>query len=50
MPATHVSKVVRPSVRLSPGISFCGNLFSNRSINLKIGLNVRYGVVHVQNA
>ena len=39
-----------PSVRPSVLMSFCGNLISNRSIDLKIGLNVGYGVVHVQNA
>ena len=41
---------VRPSVRLSSVeiISFRGNSLSNRPINLKIGLNVREGVVHVR--
>ena len=41
---------VRLSVRLSSVeiISFRGNLLSNRPINLKIGLNVREGVVHVR--
>ena len=44
---------VRPSVRLSvcPSveiISFRGNSLSNRPIELKIGLNVREGVVHVR--
>ena len=39
----------RLSVRLSSVeiISFRGNSLSNRPINLKIGLNVREGVVHV---
>ena len=46
---------VRPSVRLSvcPSveiISFRGNLLPNRPIELKIGLNVREGVVHVRKA
>ena len=41
---------VCPSVRLSSVeiISFRGNSLSNRPINLKIGLNVREGVVHVR--
>ena len=41
---------VRLSVRLSSVeiISFRGNSLSNRPINLKIGLNVREGVVHVR--
>ena len=41
---------VRPSVRLSSVeiISFRGNSLSNGPINLKIGLNVREGVVHVR--
>ena len=45
---------VRPSVRLSVRlssveiISFRGNSLSNRPIDLKIGLNVREGVVHVR--
>ena len=40
------------SVRLSSVeiISFRGNLLSNRPIDLKIGLNVREGVVHVRKA
>ena len=46
---------VRPSVRLSvrPSveiISFRGNSLPNRPIELKIGLNVREGVVHVRKA
>ena len=47
---------VRPSVRLSVRlssveiISFRGNSLSNRPIDLKIGLNVRAGVVHVRKA
>ena len=50
---------VRPSVRLSvcpsvrPSveiISFLGNSLPNRPIELKIGLNVREGVVHVRKA
>ena len=36
---------VRPSVEI---ISFPGNSLSNRPIELKIGLNVREGVVHVR--
>ena len=40
---------VRPSVRPSVEIiSFRGNSLSNRPIELKIGLNVREGVVHVR--
>ena len=48
--ATSVRPSVRPSVRLSSVeiISFRGNSLSNRPINLKIGLNVREGVVHVR--
>ena len=38
---------VRPSVEI---ISFRGNSLPNRPIELKIGLNVREGVVHVQKA
>ena len=38
---------VRPSVEI---ISFLGNSLSNRPIDLKIGLNVREGVVHVRKA
>ena len=38
---------VRPSVEI---ISFRGNSLSNRPIELKIGLNVREGVVHVRKA
>ena len=46
---------VRPSVRLSvrPSveiISFRGNSLPNGPIDLKIGLDVRKGVVHVQKA
>ena len=51
---------VRPSVRLSdrPSVllssveitSFHGNLISVKPIDLKIGLNIGYGVVHVRNA
>ena len=42
---------VRPSVRPSVEIiSFRGNSLSNRPIDLKIGLNVREGVVHVRKA
>ena len=46
---------VRPSVCLSvcPSveiISFRGNSLSNRPIELKIGPNVREGVVHVRKA
>ena len=45
-----VVRDVCPSVRLSSVeiISFRGNSLSNRPINLKIGLNVREGVVHVR--
>ena len=48
---------VRPSVCLSVRLSVCpsveiisfrGNSLSNRPIELKIGLNVREGVVHVR--
>ena len=40
---------VRPSVRPSVEIiSFRGNSLPNRPIELKIGLNVREGVVHVR--
>ena len=40
---------VRPSVCPSVEIiSFRGNSLSNRPIKLKIGLNVREGVVHVR--
>ena len=48
--ATSVRPSVRLSVRLSSVeiISFRGNSLSNRPINLKIGLNVREGVVHVR--
>ena len=38
---------VRPSVEI---ISFRGNSLPNRPIELKIGLNVRDGVVHVRKA
>ena len=38
---------VRPSVEI---ISFRGNSLPNRPIELKIGLNVREGVVHVRKA
>ena len=38
---------VRPSVEI---ISFLGNSLPNRPIELKIGLNVREGVVHVRKA
>ena len=46
---------VRPSVCLSvrpsvERISFLGNSLPNRPIELKIGLNVREGVVHVRKA
>ena len=42
---------VRPSVRPSVEIiSFRGNSLSIRPIDLKIGLNVREGVVHVRKA
>ena len=52
-----VVRDVCPSVRLSvrPSVCinnyfFCGNLTSNRQIDHKIGLNVRYRVVHVRKA
>ena len=47
-----VRRAVCPSVRLSSVeiISFCGISISNRPIDLKIGLNVRKGVVHVRKA
>ena len=54
--ATSVCLSVRPSVfpsvRLSSVeiISFRGILISNRTIDLKISLNVRKGVVHVRKA
>ena len=38
---------VRPSVEI---ISFRGNSLANKPIDLKIGLNVRAGVVHVRKA
>ena len=43
---------VCPSVRLSSVeiSSFSGNSLSNRPIDLKFGLNVREGVVHVRKA
>ena len=58
--ATSVRLSVRPSVcpsvRLSVRLSsveifsFCGNSLSSKPIDLKIGLNVREGVVHVRKA
>ena len=45
--ATSVRPSVRPSVEI---ISFRGNSLPNRPIELKIGLNVREGVVHVRKA
>ena len=45
--ATSVRPSVCPSVEI---ISFRGNSLSNRPIELKIGLNVREGVVHVRKA
>ena len=47
-----VVRDVCPSVRQSSVeiISFRGNSLSNRPIDLKIGLNVREGVVHVRKA
>ena len=42
-----VVRDVCPSVEI---ISFRGNSLSNRPIDLKIGLNVREGVVHVRKA
>ena len=50
--ATSVRPSVCPSVCPSSVeiISFRGNSLSNRPIDLKIGLNVREGVVHVRKA
>ena len=45
--ATSVRPSVCPSVEI---ISFRGNSLPNRPIELKIGLNVREGVVHVRKA
>ena len=42
-----VKKYTPPSVEI---ISFRGNSLPNRPIELKIGLNVREGAVHVRNA
>ena len=52
---TYCCRARRLSVRLSvcPSveiISFRGNSLPNRPIELKIGLNVREGVVHVRKA
>ena len=49
---TYCCRSVRLSVRLSyvEIISFRGSSLSNRPIDLKIGLNVRAGVVHVRKA
>ena len=43
---------VRPSVRMSSVEIFCfrGNSLSSKPIDLKIGLNIREGVVHVRKA
>ena len=53
-PSVRLSVVpsVRLSVRLSSVeiFSFRGNSLSSKPIDLKIGLNVREGVVHVQKA
>ena len=49
--STSVRPSVRPSVCPSVEIiSFRGNSLPNRPIELKIGLNVREGVVHVRKA
>ena len=49
--ATSVRPSVCPSVRPSVEIiSFRGNSFYNSPIDLKIGLNVREGVMHVRKA
>ena len=51
--ATFVRPSVRRAVRRLSSveiISFCGILISNWPINLKIGLIVRWGVVHVGKA
>ena len=51
-----VVRDVCPSFRLSVRLSsvkiiyFRGNLISSKPIDLKIGLNVRYGVLHVRKA
>ena len=47
-----VVRNVCPSVRLSSVeiVSFCGISISNRPIDLKIGKDVRKGVVHVRKA
>ena len=42
-----VARDVRPSVEI---FSFRGNSLSSKPIDLKIGLNVREGVVHVRKA
>ena len=42
-----VCPFVRPSVEI---ISFRGNSLPNKPIELKIGMNVREGVVHVRKA
>ena len=48
---TYCCRARRLSVRLSVEIiSFRGNSLPNRPIELKIGLNVREGVVHVRKA
>ena len=46
----YLLQYLSSSVRLSSVeiISFCGNSLSNSLIDLKIGLNVCEGVVHVQ--
>ena len=49
---TYCCRARRLSVRLSSVeiFSFCGNSLSSKPIDLKIGLNVREGVVHVRKA
>ena len=47
IPPRIYALAVRPSVEI---ISFRGNSLSNRPIDLKIGLNVLEGVVHVRKA
>ena len=41
---------VRPSVVCGNIFFFCGNSLPSKPIDLKIGLNVREGVVHVRKA
>ena len=51
LPIVVVRDVCPSVVRSSIDVNvFCGNLISNRPIDLKTGLNVGYGVVHVRKA